>query len=54
MFDYCYFDYYGKTKSNLYGQGVVSEIELWIDDNRLPLRKVGAVLQEERTWNDFL
>ena len=46
MFDNCYFDYYGKTKSNLYGQGVVSKIELWIDDNQSPMRKVGTVFSE--------
>ena len=54
MFDYCYFDYYGKTEKSLYGQGVVSAIELWIDDNQLPLRKVGTVFSEERTWQNFL
>lgn len=54
MFDNCYFDYYGKTKSNLYGQGVVSKIELWIDDNQSPMRKVGTVFSEQRTWNNFL
>ena len=54
MFDNCYFDYYGKTKSNLYGQGVVSKIELWIYDNQSPMRKVGTVFSEQRTWNNFL
>lgn len=54
MVDYCYFDYYGKTETNVYGQGVVSKIELWIDDNRLPQRKVGTVFSEERTWKNFL
>lgn len=54
MFDNCYFDYYGKTKSNLYEKSVVSEIELWIDDKQLPPRKVGTVFSEERTWNNFL
>ena len=50
MFDHCCFDYYGKTEKSLYGQGAVSEIELWIDDNQLALRKVGTVFSEERKW----
>lgn len=54
MFDNCYFDYYGKTKSNLYEKSIVSEIELWIDDKQLPPRKVGTVFSEERKWNNFL
>ena len=54
MFDYCYFDYYGKTEENVYGKGVVSKIELWIDDKQLPPRKVGNVFSEERIWKNFL
>lgn len=54
MFDNCYFDYYGKTEKDIYGQGVVSKIELWIDDNKSPMRKVGTVFSEGRTWNNFL
>lgn len=54
MFDNCYFDYYGKTEKDIYGQGVVSKIELWIDDNQSPMRKVGTVFSEGRSWNNFL
>ena len=54
MFDNCYFDYYGKTEKNVYGQGVVSKIELWIDDNQSSMRKIGTVFSEERIWENFL
>jgi len=54
MFNNCYFDYYGKTEKDTYGQGVVSKIELWIDDNQSPMRKVGTVFSEKRAWNNFL
>lgn len=54
MLDNCYFDYYGKTEKSLYGQGVVSKIELCIDDNDMPIRKVGTVFSEERKWENFL
>lgn len=39
MLDHCYFDYYGKTEKSLYGQCVISKIELYIDDNEMPIRK---------------
>lgn len=46
MFDYCYFDYYGKTRKVDYMPKVVSEVELWVDDENSPQRKVGTVFSE--------
>lgn len=43
MFDNCYFDYYGKTEKDIYGQGVVSKIELWIDDNQSPMKSWNCI-----------
>ena len=54
MFNNCYFDYYGKTKKLKNKPKVVSEIELWIDDNFEPERNIGTVFSEEHTWNNFL
>lgn len=54
MFDDCYFDYYGKTRKIANEPKVVSEIELWIDDEYEPERNIGTVFSEERTWNHFL
>lgn len=54
MFDDCYFDYYGKTRKIANEPKVVSEIELWIDDNCEPERNIGTVFSEERKWNHFL
>ena len=39
MFDYCYFDYYGKTRKLENEPKVVSEIELWIDDTNINVFK---------------
>lgn len=54
MFDDCYFDYYGKTRKIANEPKVLSEIELWIDDNCEPKRNIGTVFSEEHTWNHFL
>lgn len=54
MLDHCYFDYYVKTEGSPYGQGAVSKIELWVDDNNVPIRKVGTVFSKERKWENFL
>ena len=54
MFNNCCFDYYRKTKKLKNELKVVSEIELWIDDNCEPERNIGTVFSEERTWNNFL
>ena len=54
MFDYCYFDYYGKTRKLENEPKVVSEIELWIDDTNLLEAKIGTVFSEERKFEDFM
>ena len=54
MFDYCYFDYYGKTRKLENEPKVVSEIELWIDDTNLLEAKIGTVFSEERTFENFM
>ncbi len=54
MFDYDFFDYYGKTRMIKNEPKVVSEVELYINLDEGLERKMGVAFSEERTWQNFL